>query len=49
MNDESRKVLEDWFQENIKNPYPNSITKIKLANKTNLNLTQVSSWLNSNK
>ena len=44
LNPSSRKVLSDWYQENIHNPYPNDEEKKILAEKADISETQVKSW-----
>jgi hypothetical protein len=38
-------ILEEWFELNQRYPYANKRTKQELANRTNLSIEQVSSWL----
>lgn len=38
-------ILEEWYGLNERNPYANKSTKQELANRTNLSIEQVSSWL----
>lgn len=44
-HDEQLIILEEWFGLNQIYPYANKSTKQELANRTNLSIEQVSSWL----
>jgi hypothetical protein len=46
MQDESLIILTKWLLDNSISPYASRATKIELAQKTNLSIDQVTSWLN---
>jgi hypothetical protein len=41
---QSKKILEDWFNNNIQSPYPNDEIKQELVELTNLSITQINNW-----
>ncbi|EFC46735.1 homeodomain-containing protein [Naegleria gruberi] len=41
---EAKKVLENWFLEHYKHPYPTNEEKQWLSDQTQLNLTQINNW-----
>lgn len=47
--EEAINVLEQWFNSNIENPYPNRSIKLKLAAESNLTYTQVTFWLQNSR
>jgi hypothetical protein len=46
MKDESLIILTKWLNDHYINPYASRANKIELAQKTNLSIDQVTSWLN---
>jgi hypothetical protein len=44
-HDEQLIILEDWYKLNERNPYANKSEKQELANRTNLSIEPVTSWL----
>jgi len=41
---EAKKVLENWFLDHYKHPYPTNEEKQVLSDQTQLNLTQINNW-----
>ena len=41
---ESIIILEEWFEQNIRCPYPSIKTKYELSESTKLSLTQINNW-----
>lgn len=40
----SKKILEEWFTNNIQYPYPSDKTKNELAKLSKLNVKQITNW-----
>jgi hypothetical protein len=41
---QSKKILEEWFNNNIQSPYPNDQIKHELVESTNLSMNQINNW-----
>ena len=44
LNDESRRILNEWFEAHIANPYPSEEEKSQLAYRCGISVGQVKSW-----
>ena len=40
----SIRLLEEWFQSHISQPYPNHNTKVVLSNQTNYSVAKIGKW-----